>query len=55
MIRADLPPDLQHLSPGGLLGALDIDMTWHPQPDRPFEEVVALLVAQVAAEKEAAA
>ena len=39
MIRADLPPDLQHLSRGGLLGALDIDPTPIPQPDMSYAEV----------------
>ena len=53
MIRADLPPDLQHLSRGGLIGALDIDPTHNPQPDMSYAEALALLQAQVDAEKAA--
>ena len=46
-------PELDHLSPGGLLGALDIDPTPIPQPDMSYAEVLALLQAQVDAEKAA--
>ena len=46
-------PELDHLSPGGLLGALDIDPTPIPQPDMSFVEALALLQAQVDAEKAA--
>ena len=46
-------PELDHLSPGGLLGALDIDPTHNPQPDMSYVEALALLQAQVDAEKAA--
>ena len=46
-------PDLAHLSRGGLLAALDIDPTHNPQPDMSYAEALALLQAQVDAEKAA--
>ena len=49
--RDELPEDLQHLSRGCLLGALDIDPTHNPQPTRPGWESLRLLAEQVEAER----